>query len=383
MKKYLLLTAATVAAVCWILLSPYLSELSAVGVTAEQAAYANAETTVDCTGTFQVASQQTVSYGYPVMAEKVYVKPGDTVKKGQLLLRIDQNETAAAFATIHAAQAAASTSQADTDSADTSGSDSADSSATDSSAANADIEQYLNGQGGGDINSLLSQYYGSGTSSASSDSDSDSNSAASTETINVPDEIYASVSGVVMTVNASENTFTQPTQPLVVVGDTSHMQIKSQVDESQIANVKTGQTVRISGDAFSGTLSGQVLQIFPTARTVLAGSTSTKTVVDVLIDVQADHSDVKSGMNADTSIVTSSRNEISLPYEALRQDSRNQLYVMVVKNGRAFRQNVATGEEHTDDIAIRSGVKAGDWIILNPPQSLHSGQLVRMSKAKE
>lgn len=376
LKKYLLLTAATVAAVCWILLSPYLSELSAVGVTVEQAVYADAETTVDCTGTFQTASQQTVSYGYPVMAKKVYVKPGDTVKKGQLLLQVDRNETAAAFAAITAAQAAAS----DSESSDTSPG-SSDESGTDSSssAADASIEQYLNGQGG-DVGSLLSEYYGAGGGSAVSGTSSDSDSSASA--ISVPDAVYASVSGVVTAVNASEDTFTQPTVPLVVVSDTSRMQVKSQVDESQIDSVKTGQTVRISGDAFDGTFVGQVSQIFPTARTVLSGTTSTKTVVDVIVDVQNSDSSVKSGMNANTSIVTSTRNEISLPYEALRQDSRNQMYVIVVRNGRVYRQNVVTGEEHTDDIAIRGGVRAGDWIVSNPSQSLRSGQLVRTTVAK-
>ena len=259
MKKYLLLPSATVAIVCWVLLAPHLSTISAANVTVTRATVAQAETTVDCSGTLQASSQQTVTYGYPVMAEKVCVKPGDTVTKGQLLLKVDRNETAAAFAAITVARAASSDSTA---SSDSSSSGSSSDSELDSSTA-ADIQQYLSGQGG-DIDSLISEYYGTdgsspnGTSSASDSDGTDSAADTDISTPDVPDAVYAAVSGVVTSVNASDGTFTQPTIPLVVVSDTSRMQVKSQVDESQISRVKTGQTVRISSDAFSGTFTGQV-----------------------------------------------------------------------------------------------------------------------------
>lgn len=392
MKKYLLLTAATAAVVSWILLMPMGHSFGATDVTVLKAAVARAATTVDCTGTLQSAAQQTVVYGYPVMAEKVYVQAGDTVAKGQTLLQVNRTETAAAFATITAAQSASSISadNGSSSSADTSGNSSASSSADDAA-----IQQYLSGQGG-DIDSLLSEYYASSSSADDGGADSSTSNASSSDasasdtagsaaaaadsaalSMDVPETICADISGVVTKVNATAGNFTQSTVPLVVISDSSHMQVKSQVDESQISGVKVGQKVHVTGDAFSGTYDGVVSQIAPTARTVITGTTSTKTVVDVTIDLTGTDSQLKAGMSASTSILISNQDEISLPYEAIRQDSSNRLYVMVVREGKVYRQDITTGTEHTDDIAIRSGVKSGDMVIINPPQSLHSGMPVR------
>ncbi len=391
MKKYLLLTAATAAVVSWILLMPMGQSFGATDVTVRKAAVARAATTVDCTGTLQSAAQQTIVYGYPVMAEKVYVRAGDTVTKGQTLLQVNRTETAAAFATITAAQSASSIA------ADDGSSSSSDTSGSSSSADDAAIQQYLSGQGG-DIDSLVSEYYASSSSSSadgggtdSSTSDASSSDASASDTagsvaaaadsaalsMDVPETICADISGVVTKVNATAGNFTQSTVPLVVISDSSHMQVKSQVDESQISGVKVGQKVHVTGDAFSGTYDGVVSQIAPTARTVITGTTSSKTVVDVTIDLTSTDSQLKAGMSASTSILISNQDEISLPYEAIRQDSSNRLYVMVVRDGKAYRQDITTGTEHTDDIAIRSGVKSGDMVIINPPQSLHSGMPVR------
>lgn len=373
MKKYVVLIAFTLAALSWIAIMPMLAALSVPEVLVKKTDLEPTVTTVESSGTIQTARSQTVSYGYPVMPAEVYVKVGDTVQAGEKLMTVDQAQTAQAFATIQGIQAA--------------GASSATASQTDSDSVSAALSAaQAAGIAGSDPESvagLLSQYYGSSGSSDSSSSASDSSSQTAgltdgrADITDMPEVICSSVSGVVSQLGAAAGCFTQATVPLVVIADTSSLQVNAQVDESLVSSVKAGQSVTITGSALNGTYQGKVNQVYPTARKVLVGATSTKTVVDVLIDITNADSQLKPGLNADVSIETATADAIVLPYEAIRQDSRNQEYVFVVRSGRACRQNIVTGTEHADDVEITSGISRGDEVIVSPPSSLQSGQPVR------
>ena len=381
MKKYVMLIAFTVSVLSWIAIMPMLAALSVPEVSVKKTGLEPTVTTVDSSGTIQTARSQTISYGYPVMPAEVYVKVGDTVQAGEKLMSINQDQTAQAFATIQGIQAAAAASSGTADETD-----SAAVSAAVSAAQAAGITDGTAGQNSSDsdaIAGLLSQYYSDSGDSGSSSDDSGSSSQSSTaaaghtDISDMPDVIYSTVSGVVTQLGATAGCFTQATVPLAVISDTSSLQVDAQVDESLISSVKVGQTVTISGSALSDSYKGKVSQIYPTARKVLTSVSSSKTVVDVIIDIADADSQLKPGLSADVSIETSAADAIILPYEAIRQDSRNQEYVFVVRSGRACRQNIVTGTEHADDVEIKSGISRGDEVIVSPPSSLRSGQPVR------
>lgn len=380
MKKYVMLIAFTLSVLSWIAIMPMLAAMSVPQVLVKKTDLEPTVTTVESSGTIQTAQSQTVSYGYPVMPAEVYVKVGDTVQAGEKLMSVNRDQTVQAFATIQGIQAAAGASSGTTEA------DSAAVSAAVSAAQAAGIADGTDGQNTGDsgsITGLLSQYYSDSSNSGSSSDNSVSSSQASaaaedrTGLSDMPDVIYSSVSGVVTQLGAAAGSFTQATVPLVVIADTSRLQVDAQVDESLISSVKVGQKVTISGSALSGSYTGKVSQIYPTARKVLTSVSSSKTVVDVMIDIANADSQLKPGLNADVSIETSSADAIVLPYEAIRQDSNNQEYVFVVRSGRVCRQNIVTGTEHADNVEIRSGINRGDEVIVSPPSSLRSGQFVR------
>jgi HlyD family secretion protein len=347
-----MLFAFTVTVAFWMLMIPIFSNMTVTAVTGIKVDYEHLNSTVDCTGSVIAARQQIISYGISVKPDNVYVSVGDSVKSGQKLMDIDKTETVEAFKSLTAAQ-------------------------TDSSSGNSSDANYLNG--------MLSQYYGSTSmpddvqpNNSSDTNDTDESNDGSSPEEDVPENVYADVSGVVTQVNVNNDSFTQPAVPLIVISDLSSVQIKAQVDESMISQVKLGQNAIVSSTSFINNFTGKVSQIYPSARVVYTGS-GEKTVVDVIIKISIADSSIKPGLSADVSITSNENNKaVTLPYNAVEEDNANQKYVYICQNGRACRKNIVTGREYENSVEILSGVVNGDIVIANPSEKIENGQHIRL-----
>lgn len=339
-RAYGLLFAATILLTVALYLTPHFIGASLTRVKIVQATVNNMKTTVSCTGTITSAKERELYYSLPLMAGKINVSVGQAVKAGQKLLAVDKQETIEAFSNNSAGGSAQEQAAA------------AAAAASGTAAA-------------GNYNALLQNYQkSSGASQASAVSD-------------VPETVVAPISGTVTDINAQQGSYTDPSQPVVVITDLSRLEIKAQVDEILISGVKTGQKVVISGDGFKGTYAGTVTKIYPTARQLISTS-GTRTVVDVLISVENPGADLKPGLSTDVSIITANKPQtITVPYEAVGQDDDNREYAFVCKNGRAAKTYVKTGVEYQNAVEIVSGLKQGDAVILNPPENLKNAQRVR------
>ncbi|MCE5273725.1 MAG: efflux RND transporter periplasmic adaptor subunit [Deltaproteobacteria bacterium] len=110
-----------------------------------------------------------------------------------------------------------------------------------------------------------------------------------------------------------------------IAEDLTKMQINTSVDEADIGNVKVGQDVRFSVDAYPElSLTGKVSEVRNAPTTV-----QNVVTYDVIVQVSNPDLKLKPGMTASVSIVTSRRNSVlAVPNSALRfrppgQDSVN------------------------------------------------------------
>ena len=96
-KKYVLLICFTTVLLTVLYLSPQfiLSSVTAVKTAAVKKTDIKAK--VSCSGTIQTNQQQCIYYNMALKPKKIRIKIGDTVKTGQRLLDIDQEETVEAF----------------------------------------------------------------------------------------------------------------------------------------------------------------------------------------------------------------------------------------------------------------------------------------------
>jgi len=100
-----------------------------------------------------------------------------------------------------------------------------------------------------------------------------------------------------------------------IAADTTRMQVEAAVDEADIGQVREGQPVRFTVDAFPGET------FAATVRQIRKSATELQNVVSYLVILDVDNKDGKllPGMTANVEVITGSRpNVVRVPTSALR-----------------------------------------------------------------
>lgn len=193
-------------------------------------------------------------------------------------------------------------------------------------------------------------------------------------------EIYAPIDGIVVsrevevgqTVVSSMNVAN-----LYVIADLDHMQVVGSVDEADIGQVKVGQNVTFTVDAYpDDTFKGTVTQ-------VRINPTTTNNVVTYEVIVGAENPDHKliPGMTANLSIYTLNlQNIFAVPLKALKFEPMSdkekglpepvplkgepEASVWVVRDGKLVQTSVTLGLANNVSREVTSGLKKGDKVAL-------------------
>jgi len=194
-------------------------------------------------------------------------------------------------------------------------------------------------------------------------------------------EIRAPVSGIVSKrlvqegeLVSSLGSFSSGT-PVVRIDDRSAMLIKLQINEIDVAKLKTGLATKVDVDAFPGkTFEGKVSKISPANTTASANNASTSgdPVVKYDVEVRMENAPdiLKTGMSARcTMIVSELKNVLKLPAEFVGRD-KDVRFVMVLPAGakagdpkvQPTRVVVKVGESVGAFTQVIEGVKEGDRV---------------------
>jgi HlyD family secretion protein len=148
------------------------------------------------------------------------------------------------------------------------------------------------------------------------------------------------------------------------IDDLSGLLVDVQVSEVDINNIAVGQPVTLTFDAISGkTYNGQVVEVSQAGD--LSSGAVNFTVTAKLTDGDAQ---VKPGMTAAVNIVTNQVNgQILVPNQAVRLvNGKRVVYILV--NGIPKLVEVTLGvSSDTQSVVLKSDLKVGDLVILNPP----------------
>lgn len=185
-------------------------------------------------------------------------------------------------------------------------------------------------------------------------------------------------------------TMNNPGTVLLTIADLSIMEVEVEVDETDVVNVKIGQTARIKVDAFPDQIfQGRVTEIGSSAldRTSLASRESRNFKVVITIEDSGHH--LKPGLSASADIIVAEKKEVlAVPVAALvireapkseSQDetrtlttgrTRDEEGVFLVNNNRAKFQPVKKGIMGGMMVEIISGLEEGQEIITGPYSAL-------------
>lgn len=152
-------------------------------------------------------------------------------------------------------------------------------------------------------------------------------------------------------------------------------QIVLSVSEVDAVHVAKGMTVSITSDAFPNeTYKGVVMSVAPFAVTSQSGSGD----VQVLVKPSGKFP-VPLGYQVNCKITSQTTEKVPvIPYGALVQQGTSYI-VYVVKDGHVQPVPVKLGITNDSGVQVASGVKAGETVVLNPPENLVAGEAVRTS----
>jgi HlyD family secretion protein len=205
-----------------------------------------------------------------------------------------------------------------------------------------------------------------------------------------------------------------PGSTLMTVADMSVITSEVQVDETDIVNVKLGQTAEVSIDAipkkkFKGIVTeignNAILRSTGVSTAQTLGSSQEAKDFKVVVTLQDPPENLRPGLSSTAKITTATRqNSVSIPIQALTIRQRGDLEdkkgkgkdksavqaaspanpedkakakeeiqgVFVLHNGKAEFKPVETGITGTTDIEITNGLKEGDEIVTGSYKVLRS-----------
>jgi multidrug efflux pump subunit AcrA (membrane-fusion protein) len=183
--------------------------------------------------------------------------------------------------------------------------------------------------------------------------------------------LVAPFDGVVTEKMVERGNMASPGQPVVTVEDTRSFQLEVRLDESRAAAAKVGETVDLRIDTAAGPLAvqGQVAEV---ERMLTPGSHDFL----VKIDVPAGH-DLRSGMFGRAILRGDSHRGVGVPASAVTRRGQLAFVFVVDADGHARLRLVNAADAAAGLVEIRSGLIAGERVVIEPPVSLVDGSAVK------
>jgi len=188
--------------------------------------------------------------------------------------------------------------------------------------------------------------------------------------------IRAPISGIVFMRNVDPGEMAAPGMPLLILVDNSSLYLEVEVGEKEVEQVKRGNKVNIWVDAipnkeFTGYVKEIVLAINPFSRTF-----------KVKISISDKERLLKSGMFARCQIeIRRHENIVLVPRESI-QERRGKEVVFTLSNNRAVLREVEPGINDEKNYEIKEGIKEGEKIVVVGQTNLDDGVLVKVISEK-
>jgi RND family efflux transporter MFP subunit len=195
------------------------------------------------------------------------------------------------------------------------------------------------------------------------------------------EKIYAPFDGVITARNTdigdliNSGSSTGAKTDLFHIAQPGKLRVYVNVPEEYSQGIKNGMTADLSLAEFPGRkFQGKLV------RTAEAINVTTRTLL-VEIDVDNPTGTLLTGSYAEVHLAVPTRASTSLlPVNTLIFRSEG-LHVAIVKDGKVVLAAVTPGHDFGDQIEIVAGVKPDDKVIINPPDSIVSGQAVQIVQA--
>jgi HlyD family secretion protein len=187
--------------------------------------------------------------------------------------------------------------------------------------------------------------------------------------------IYAPADGVLISRNVEPGNVVQPGKELMALAPSGETQIVVQIDEKNLSLLALGQQALASADAFPDKrFAAEVIYINPGVDP-LRGS------VEVKLRVPQPPAFLRQDMTVSVDIEVAHRSDtVIVPADAVRDATGAQPWVLALNGHRAVRRPVKLGLRGDSRIEILAGVAAGDMLIPSTDALVKPGERVRAAR---
>jgi len=172
--------------------------------------------------------------------------------------------------------------------------------------------------------------------------------------------IYSPIDGIVLSKSVEQgqtvaSSFSTPTI-FTIANNLLQMQVEADVDEADIGQVKEGQTVTFTVDAYPNDIfSGTVKQIRLEPKV-----TSNVVTYTVIIDAPNPEEKLMPGMTASVSIIIEKESGVTIPMESLYYTLKSETQQILTKQGMTFNGLFKNDEELTN--SLKDITKKSIWV---------------------
>jgi RND family efflux transporter MFP subunit len=192
--------------------------------------------------------------------------------------------------------------------------------------------------------------------------------------------VYAPFSGVITRRNVDIGTLINAgnggvSQQLFFLAQTDPMRVFVNVPETYSSHIRPGlgaylELTQYPGRKFQGKVVRTAEAIDPAARTLLTE-----------VDVPNKTGELLPGGYAQVVLQVKTPGErVVVPVNSLLFRSEGLRAVVVGSDDRAHLQPLVIGRDYGNTLEVLSGLKPDQWIVLNPPDSLEDGQVVKVKQ---
>lgn len=190
-------------------------------------------------------------------------------------------------------------------------------------------------------------------------------------------KVKANTDGIVIKMDAKENQLPK-TGDMIIVDDNSKFKVSVDMTQYDAIKVAVGQKVDIKVKGSDKKYTGQVAEIGKMAQ---AKTNDTDKDYKVNIKINMDNFDdmIKAGYEADAEIIVSQKdNVIAVGFDGIKEEkSTGKKYIYVVDSKNKIQKKyIKAGVETDYDVEVIDGLKDGEQYVVNPPDTLHEGDVV-------
>ena len=164
-------------------------------------------------------------------------------------------------------------------------------------------------------------------------------------------------------------------QTLLLMPDSSKMQVKIGIHESLINRIKPGLEARISLP--DKTLDGEVSFVSPVTRPA-GWWTGNVVKYDTIIELPP-VPDLKPGMSAEVEVIIDRhKNVLTIPTSAVLQTAEGNFCWVKTAESMDQRRTLQLGDTNDESIVVKAGLKEEDEVVLDPMASVEEAQTLAL-----